>query len=104
MRSGEEAVAKVPDWRYNAKGANHWLGEAADVERKLERLVSAAASVERHGPEAARLAAEIERNVAGYQQIEDAVRAEMAMLRAWIDSQTTGLMGRIAGGSYRAQF
>lgn len=97
--------SSVPDWRQTAKGAHHWVDEAAALERKLQALIAEAATVDPIDQERLNLAvAEGRRLVVAFEGIATKVAREMGQLQDWIRSQTSGFLGRMAGADYKAQF
>lgn len=95
----------VTDWRKTAKGAHHWLDEAAHIERRLGELVAAAAKLDPTDAAAAvAKAAEIERLIGRFEEIRAKILAEKQCLDVWIQSETSGLLGRMMEREFRGQF
>lgn len=87
------------DWRQNAKGAHHYLDAMADTERRLGTLLAEAEARRGTGEEISGLIGKISAEIRTMSRLASDVNAEKVMLDRWIASQTSGLLGRMAGGA-----
>lgn len=93
------------DWRTNAKGAHHWLDVAADIERRMQALVEEAATLDPNDVAALQACAEeLDRTIAEFEAAGASALAEKQLLDAWIQSETSGILGRATANQFRAQF
>lgn len=102
---GAGMTGRVADWRATAKGAHHWLDTAAEIERRMQAVVADAAKTSPiDAAQSTTHADELERLLIEMDRLATNVQAESRLLTEWIGSQTSGLLGRLAAGDFRAQF